>query len=219
MLADDDDENGDVQESKSLRKDIDPKRYDAAKSSCVKERLVDGTPEFNTCVEKKLGLKTCSTSTRGRCVNFSKDHPSYLELDPYEKMDYAVYMIDYNVNEKEEFAKGLSSTKSLTTGSKTADKFVLNESVMMFVRPQGMIATMTFICFILIVLMVLILIVMYIADVILSMFGVSVISPIKKSVMMWMSFALILIYLLIFIIDYVYNKVQSRLEIINYNIK
>lgn len=219
MLGEDVDDSNEIQETKSLRKDIDPKRYDNAKSSCIKERIVDGTPEFNTCVEKKLGLKTCSTSTRGRCINYSKDHPSYMELDPYEKMNYAVYMIDYNVNEKQEFAQGLSSTKSLTTGSNTADKFILNESVMMFLKPQGIISTMTFICFILILLMIVILIIMYIADVILSMFGVNVISPIKKSVMMWMSFALILIYLLIFIIDYVYNKVQSRLEIINYNIK
>lgn len=212
MSAGDEDDDFDPQEEdqRSLKRDIDPKRYQDARTSCIAENLAEGTQEFNTCIEKKLGLKTCSTSKRGRCINYTKDNPSYEELDMYDKMNFAVYMMDYNVQDKKEFAEGLSSTKQGFQGT---------ASFMMIARPQTLISLLTFIDFMLIVIMILILIAMYIIDLVLSMFGVKVISPIKKSVMLWMIFALVLIYLLIFIIEYVYNKVQNRIEIINYNIK
>jgi hypothetical protein len=208
-----DDENDYDQEDngKSLKREVNPKLYQEAVAKCKLDKLIEGTNEFTVCVDNKLGLRTCATSTRGRCVNYTADDPSYEEMDPYDKMNYAVFLLDYNVQEKKEFAEGYEGTKKGFLGEYTSIDWLLH--------PQKLISLLTFIDFAIIVIMIIILIVMYIADIILSMFGVKVISPIKKSVFMWMILCLVLLYLLIFIVDFVYNKVQNRLEIINYNIK
>lgn len=211
MSAGDDENDYDMEDNgQSLKREVDPKIYEEAVAKCKLDKLIEGTNEFTVCVDKKLGLRTCATSTRGRCINYTKDDPSYDEMDPYDKMNYAVYLLDYNVQDKKEFAEGYEGTKQ---------GFMGNASINMFLHPQKLISMLTFIDFMIIVIMILILIFMYIADMILSMFGVKVISPIKKSVFMWMILCLVLLYLLIFIVEYVYNKVQNRIEIINYNIK
>lgn len=205
------DENDYDQEDngKSLKREVNPKLYKEAVANCKLEKLTEGTHDFTVCVDNKLGLRTCATSTRGRCINYTADDPSYEEMDPYDKMNYSVFLLDYNVQEKKEFAEGYEVTKLGFMGA----------SLNMFLNPHKLISMLTFVDFTIIVIMIIILIVMYIADIILSMFGVKVISPIKKSVFMWMILCLVLLYLLIFIVEYVYNKVQNRLEIINYNIK
>ena len=210
-LGGDEDNDYDMEDNgSSLKREIDPKLYQEAVAKCKLDKLIEGTHEFTVCVDNKLGLRTCATSKRGRCINYTGNDPSYLEMNPYDKMNYSVFLLDYNVQDKKEFAEGYEGTKQ---------GFMGNASINMFLHPQKLISMLTFIDFMIIVIMILILIFMYIADMILSMFGVKVISPIKKSVFMWMILCLVLLYLLIFIVEYVYNKVQNRIEIINYNIK
>ena len=153
------------------------------------------------CKKNKNGeCYSCSDALTGKCINYTKDHPSFRELDAYDKMNYAVFMINYNVEAKKEFAEGAQTAKG------GYNQFA---SVQMVLKPQKLLNFLTFIAFILVVLMVVQWILLYIVNA----------TPVKKSVMMWMIVCLLGIIALTYILTYVMDRAVTRIENINYNIK
>lgn len=147
---------------------------------------------------------SCSESLRGRCINYTSSHPSYLELNMYDKMDYAFYMMNYNVEDKKEFAEGIEDLSDVRG----------NISFELVRRPQKLVNIMSFLGFVLLVVMVIMFVLMYVVVI----FGIQV-SPAKKDVMMWMIIFLFGLMTLTYILDYVYNKAIDRIEIVGDNIK
>jgi hypothetical protein len=153
------------------------------------------------CKKNKNGeCYSCSDALTGKCINYTKNHPSFLELDKYDKMNYAVYMINYDVEKNKSFAEGAITAKG------GYNQFATIE---MILKPQRLLNFLLFIAFVFIVLMVVQLFLLILFNA----------SPVKKSVCTWMIICLLGIMCLTYLLSYVADRVVTSLENINYNIK
>jgi hypothetical protein len=148
---------------------------------------------------------SCADRMSGFCVNYTKENPSYQDLQPNEKMDYAVFMMRYNVEKNKEFAGGLEEVRGKSWEKMTLE-FISN--------PQRLVNFMTFAAF----GMVLVLVVIWLILHFLSMLTVDI-KPTKKSTTIWLAITLGGLILLTFIIDFVYGRVLEALENLSSNIK
>lgn len=60
-----------------------------------------------TVLEERKAMKT-TPEGEGGFVEYTKKHPLYTELNMYEKMNYALFLTKYNVNENRAYGEGMS---------------------------------------------------------------------------------------------------------------
>lgn len=155
----------------------------------------------------------CATARRGRCINYTRSHPMYVDMTPYDKVDYAVFMMNYNVEHNAEFAGGFADVKKAGRDWQSLVGFHLLR------RPQKLINLATFCAFLLIFIMIVLLIVMILYNLLLGSLLDAKINKMKIKVLFWMIICLLLVVGATYLIDFVYTRAIDRLENVMYIIK
>jgi len=170
---------------------------------CTPEEEAEGRCKQKGTGECKDGDAKCTTKRckegMGRCVLYSKESYAYDELDMNDKIDFAVFMVNYDINKRKEFAEGAEDARG----------YRHTASFEMLLKPQKIINLLICISFALFVVFVILCLILYILRV----------SSVKKSVALWMIITTIGIFCLIFLLEHLYFKVVDNLENIAYNIK
>lgn len=143
-------------------------------------------------------IKDCKKGMIG-CIAYSKDAYAYDELDMNDKMDFAAFMVNYDINKRKEFAEGAEDAK----GYRHTASFDLLR------KPQKIINLLMFIGFALFVVLV-------VLGIILFAFRAA---PVKRALSGWTILCTVGIFCLIFLVEHLYFKVVDNLENIAYNIK
>lgn len=172
------------------------------------------------CVRKDGGDKciTCDYGKRGRCINYSVGNNLFQGMNVYEKADYGIFMMNYNVERNAEFAGGFSDVRTAGKDWQSIVGFHLLR------KPQRFINLATFVAFSMVIILIVLLIILVILGVLFKiirlLLGVEIEIPkVKKAVLFWMIIALIFIALTTFMIQWVYDRTIDRLENIMYIIK
>lgn len=155
----------------------------------------------------------CATARRGRCINYTRTNPLYVDMNNHDKVDYAVFMMNYNVEHNAEFAGGFADVRQAGENWQSLVGFHLLR------RPQKLINLATFCAFLLVIIMIALLIVMFVWNVTLGALIDSKINNEKLKVLFWMIVCLLLIVASSYIIDLVQTRVVDRLENVMYIIK
>jgi len=172
------------------------------------------------CVRKDGGDKciTCDYGKQGRCINYSRNNVLYQQMNDYDRANYGVYMMNFNVERNAEFAGGLSDVRTAGKDWQSLVGFHLIR------RPQKLINFATFAAFAMIIILFVILIIMLILTLFFKLIrlitSVEIEIPrVKRVVLFWMIIALVLVGLSLLLIQWVYDRTITRLENIIYIIK
>jgi hypothetical protein len=194
-VDDDHNNDGDLEKENSLSKKI------------AASKLQEGNKNKNAAEIDALVI----ASERGGFINYTKSHIDYVDLDDYDKMDYAAYMLKYNVEHQKEIGYGAAdfaqfNIKDLTTGEGFAKLFKLESPKKTIMRYMSLI---TFLAFCTVILMLLALLVAFIFQA----------STLKKSTIFWMIIFLVGMLGITYIMDFVLNNAQDKIENIQYYLK
>ena len=184
------------------------------------EDIYEAELSKHSCIRKDGGDNciTCDYGKRGRCINYSRGNLRFQEMNEFDKVNYGVYMMNYNVEQNAEFAGGLSDVRTAGKDWQSLVGFHL------FRKPQRLINFATFCAFAMIIIMIILLLVLVILGVVFSiirmLLGVEIEIPkVKKVVLFWMIIALVLIALTTYLVQWVYDRTIRSLENIMYIIK
>lgn len=150
-------------------------------------------------MEEERSLR--KTNNQGGGINYSRSNIMFKELDEYEKMNYALFMMKYNVQDKKEVGEGAAEFKAI---EKPTDIIKIDKSV--FIRIVNM---MTFLSFLMVIIIFVFWICFYIAGIFVN------INSVKKTMLLYTGIFLICLLGLTYILDYMYNKTFDRIEIIH----
>lgn len=159
--------------------------------------------------------KRCGDVGTTSCIKYTIEDDSVKELQPPDKMNYAVFLMEYDVEANKDFAEGATLIKNGRAGG--YDFFA---SVNLIFNPTQIISLTTAILLGLVI-------VMFITYIILGFINAigrkikkaDVISSVKLSTLFMCTIVILLIYCVIIILDKVYNKTLDSLENIEDNIK
>lgn len=159
--------------------------------------------------------KRCGDVGTTSCIKYTIEDDSIKELQPPDKMNYAVFLMEYDVEANKDFAEGATLIKNGRAGG--YDFFA---SVNLIFNPTQIISLTTAILLGLVIVMF----ITYFVLGVINFFGkkikkADVISSVKLSTLFMCTVVILLIYCVIIILDKVYNKTLDSLENIEDNIK
>jgi preprotein translocase subunit SecG len=147
------------------------------------------------------------SNNQGGSINYTRDSIVFKEMDDYDKVNYAVFMMRYNVEDKKEVGEGAAEISSV---KKAEDLIKISNPKNTLMRIANM---LTFVGVVLIIIIFILWISLYIAGIFMT------INSIKKTTVFYSGVFLIGLVGITYILDYVYNKAFDRIEILHYYIK
>ncbi len=133
-----------------------------------------------------------------KTIKYNLDNPLYTELDVKDKVNFAFYMMKYDVDEKKEVAEGAKEFKGIKDYK---DIFKLD-------KPQKVIARLTNLIVFLAVLLIVIVLVFWI------ILWIKGNDPIKQKIVLNVLLFLIGLLGLMFLIDWVQKRAVDKKEIL-----
>lgn len=164
-------------------------------------------------------------SIKGGLINYTLEHPEYIALDDHDKMNYAQFMLNYDVEKNKEFVEGAKSAMCEKAQGATGIEghiqrfFACNASWEMIKRPQRLVNFLTFISFFLIVFMFCMWIAFLLIGAIGNAFGKIWIAPVKAPTLFIMIVTVCGVMALMHIFQHFYDRAVDRVEIVGLNIK
>lgn len=150
-------------------------------------------------------------------INYTKDNIVYKIMDNYDKMNYAVYMMDYDVEKYKEVGEGAAEV-SLRQSFKGKHSIMQKIMTWLFgANPKSSLARIVNVFTYVSLLLIIFVFGMWIAFYILGVF--ITIQPVKKTVLLVTWIFLVGLVGLTYILEYVSNKTYENLEILHYYIK
>lgn len=138
------------------------------------------------------------TENTSKTIKYNLDNPLYTELETKDKVNFAFYMMKYDVNDKKEIAEGAKEFKEIKNYS---DIFKLD-------KPQNVITRISNLIIFLAILLIIIVFVFWLVLVIIGS------NPIKKQLIFYVFLFLVGLLCLIFLIDWVYKQVVDKKDIL-----
>ena len=185
----------------------DPSKETSLSKKIAASKLQQGMKSANSNEINQMVI----ASEKGGFINYTKNHIDYVDLDDYDKMNYAAFMLKYNVEHQKEIGYGAAdfaqfNLKDLTTGEGFAKLFKLESPKKTIMRYMSLI---TYLAFCSVILMIIALIVAYIFQA----------GSAKKSTIFWMIIFLAGMVGITYVMDFVLNNAQEKIEVIQYYLK
>lgn len=188
----------------------------------IKDNMTLGQYGFHA---GKTPIPSLDLSIKGGIINYTLEHPEYQDMDDHDRMNYAAFMLQYDVEKNKEFVEGAKSSMcemaQTATGVEGAVQrfFLCNASWEMVKRPQRLVNFLTFISFMLIVIMFVMWLAMIIIGAVGDALGKVWIAPVKPPTLFIMILTVCGIMALVHLVQFFYDRVVNSVENVGLNIK